>query len=207
MKGRLSAREQRLLLLIVVVAVGILWTYAALLIGPLAREAARIDQQVRSARDDLRILEVVTVNEAALREQHRQVQETVASLRKLLPAPEELPQVIELLSDLASRSQVKIQTIFPQRAPDAPGQSPVPPEQAKAMPAVSKEVLIQVDALAGFHQLGAFLSLVETGDKPMQVSSLQMVRDPKEPRRLQVKLVFQAYFASTPEAVASGGTS
>lgn len=204
---RLSAREQRILLLVAALGLGILWTYAALIIGPLTREAAHVNQQVRSAREDLRTLELATVNETALREQHRQLQETVASLRKFLPGEEELPQVIELLSDLAGRSQVKIQTIFPQRAPEPPGQSPVPPEQAKVMPEVSKEVLIQVDALAGFHQLGAFLSLVETGDKPMQVSSLQVMTDPREPKRLQVKLVFQAYFATTPEAAVGKGKS
>lgn len=204
---RLSAREQRILLLVAALAIGILWTYAALIIGPLTREAANIAQHVRSARENLRTLELATVNEAALREQHRELQETVASLRKLLPAEEELPQVIELLSDLAGRSQVKIQTIFPQRAPEPPVQTPVPAEQAKAMPEVSKEVLIQVDAVAGFHQLGAFLSLVETGDKPMQVSSLQVVADPREPRRLQVKLVFQAYFTTAPEAAVGEGKS
>ena len=199
MKVRLSAREQRILLLVGALAIAILWTYAAFIIGPLTRESANLDQQVRSAREELRVLELATVNETALKEQHHQLQETVASLRKLLPAEEALPQVIELLSDLAGRSQVKIQTIFPQRAPEALGQVPVPPEQAKAMPEVSKEVLIQVDAVAGFHQLGAFLSLVETGDKPMQVSSLQVVTDPREPKRLQVKLVLQAYFATTPK--------
>ena len=206
MKVRLSAREQRILLLVAALAIGILWTYAAFIIGPLTREAAHIDQQVRTAREDLRVLEVATMNETTLREQHQQLQETVASLRKLLPAEEELPQVIELLSDLAGRSQVKIQTIFPQRAPDTPGQGPVPSGQGKPMPEVSKEVFIQVDAVAGFHQLGAFLSLVETGDKPMQVSSLELVTDPREPKRLQVKLVLQAYFARTSDA-AGGGKS
>lgn len=206
MKVRLSAREQRILLVVVALAVGILWTYAALIIGPLTRETARLDRQVRAAREELRVLEVATMNETLLREQHQQLQETVASLRKLLPAEEELPQVIELLTDLAGRSQVKIQTIFPQRGPEAPGQSPAPSGQGPPMPEVSKEVFIEVDAVAGFHQLGTFLSLIETGDKPMQVSSLELAADPKEPRRLQVKLVLQAYFAMTADA-AGGGKS
>lgn len=206
MKLRLSAREQRVLLIVAGLAIGILWMYAALIVGPLTREAAQAGGQVRAAREQLRVLELATVNETALREQHRQLQETVASLRKLLPAEGELPQVIELLSDLAGRSQVKIQTIFPQRTPEA-SRILVPLEHTKAVAEVSKEVFIQVDAVAGYHQLGAFLSLVETGDKPMQVSSLQLVTDPKEPRRLQVKLVFQAYFASRPEAAPSEGKS
>ena len=203
MKLRLSAREQRTLLLVGLLAVLIAWMYFALIVGPLMREGRRLGEQVRAARDQVRALELSTMNEAALREQHRQVQETVASLRSLLPAETELPRVIELLSDLAGRSQVKIQTIFPQRPAEEPGAPKAPSAQAGSVPAVHKDVLIQVDALAGYHQLGTFLSLVELEDKPMQVASLLIEPDLRESKRFRIKLVIQSYFA-TSDAVAIG---
>jgi Tfp pilus assembly protein PilO len=198
MKIRLSPREQRTLLLVVGLGAVIFWVYSSVIVGPLGRERRAVREQVRSARLELKTLEAATANEAALREQQQKLQETVASLRELLPAEEELPAVIELLSDLASQSQVKIQTIFPQRPlQDAVGgKSKTAPE-----PLVYKDILVQIDALAGFHQLGTFLSLVESGEKPMQVSSLKISVDPRDSRRHHIKLLVQSYFAASGTAI------
>ena len=195
MKLRLTTREQRALAAIGVLGAGILWTYFTFIVGPLMREAGELSQQVRAAREEFKTLQSATANETTLRQRHEQLQDTVASLRKLLPAEEELPHVIELLSDLAGQSQVKIQTIFPQR-PLAEDAHALEKPAASAAPLVYKDVLIQIEALAGFHQLGTFLSLVETGETPMQVSSLRISSDPKD-RRLQVKLLVQSYFATS----------
>ena len=59
-----------------------------------------------------------------------------------------------------------------------------------------KEIPIQIDALAGFHQMGMFLSRVESGAQPMQVRMLRISDNPSEPRRHVVKLQLVAYFAS-----------
>ena len=201
MRWGLSAREQRILLAGCVLAVAILWLYVTYIVRPLMQEAAELSRQVRSAKEELKTLEMATANEAALREQHRQVQETVASLRKMLPAEEELPAVIEHLSDLANQSQLKIQTIFPQRSAEetsGPAGGPSPPS-------VYKDVLIQIDALGGYHQLGMFLSLVESGEKPMELSTLKISGDPKESKRHRIKLLVRSYFA-TGGSVAAGKT-
>lgn len=196
MRWGLSVREQRTVLLGGALAALVGWLYLAYVTGPLMREAANLGRQAQSAREQLKVLETVTANETALRAQHRQVQETVASLRRLLPSEEELPAVIERLSDLASQSQVKIQTIFPQRssgsAEAAGGARGAEPEAV-----VYKEVLIQIDALAGYHQLGTFVSLVEAEDKPMRIASLQISGDSKEAKRHRVKLLLRSYFATT----------
>ena len=195
MKVRLSPREQRILATVLVLGLAILWTYFVFIVRPLLREVHELAQQVRASREELKLLEVATANESALRQQHEKVKEAVVSLRKLLPVEEELPQVIELLSDLAGQSQVKIQTIFPLR-PVIPDAADPSKKQEGTTPQVYKDVIIQVDALAGFHQLGMFLSLVESGDKPMQVSSLRISADEKESRRQHVKLLLKTYFAT-----------
>ena len=193
MRWGLSAREQRALLLGSGLAVGVVWLYLTCIVRPLMREAAELGQQVRAARDEFKTLEAATANEATLREQHRQVQETVAALREMLPAEEELPAVIEHLSDLASQSQVKIQTIFPQRPAVEKANAA---EGGASPPPVYKDVLIQIDALAGYHQLGTFLSLVESGEKPMEVATLKISGDPKESKRHRIKLLVRSYFST-----------
>ncbi len=194
MTRRLSTREQRLLARVGLLVVGILWVYTSLIAGPLLREVRGLGQRVRDARQELRVLEAATANEAALREQHRQLQEDVTALRDLLPNEEELPQLIELLSNLASQSQVKIQTIFPQRPSEGSATDQDP--DADLGPTVYKDVLIQIDAITSFHQLGVFLSLVEARDQPMQVSFLRISSHPREIRRVKVKLLVQAFFAA-----------
>ncbi|MBI2495177.1 MAG: hypothetical protein HYW10_01195 [Candidatus Omnitrophica bacterium] len=94
----------------------------------------------------------------------------------------------------------KIETIFPQRSPG--DRKPAEGSSGKSAPTqpgpgAYEEALIQVEALAGYHQLGAFLGAVESGDKPVRVSSLHMVGNPKEPKRHHIKLLLRAYFATS----------
>ena len=203
MKLGLSTREPRTVLIGGVLGCLVIWVYFTMILKPLWLEAASLGQQVLTARLQLGALQQATTNESALREQHRRLQETVLSLRSDLPSEEGLPAVIEFLSGLASQTQVKIQSIFPQR-PMESLDNRLGREQAKG-PAdltVYKEIPIQIDAQASFHQLGTFLALVEASDKPMQVSTIRISGNPKEPRWHNVNLSILAYFA-----VREGGTS
>ena len=200
MRLSLSVREQRTILAGAALGVLVLWMYGAYILGPLRKEAADLGEQVRLARQQLQGLETVTANEASVQAQFRQVSERVKSLRSLLPAEEELPSIIEMLTDMASQSQVKIQTIFPQRptwgAQDPSAEAAQPKAATELL--VYKDVIIQIDALAGYHQLGAFVNLFEANKKPMEVSSLRMSADSREPRRHIIKLMIRSYFATTP---------
>jgi len=195
MKLGLSTRELRTILIGGLLGIVVLSVYVTMILKPLWREAASLGQQVRSARQQLAGLRQAVGNEPSLREQHQRLQNTVGSLRNILPSEEELPAVIEFLSGLASQTQVKIQTIFPQRPLDALGQlmdgkTPASPEAT-----VYKEIPIQIDAQASFHQLGTFLALVESSDKPMEVATLRIASNPKDPRWHNVNLSILAYFA------------
>lgn len=191
-----SPREQQQLLKLIVAFVVLIPSYFMLL-SPLRQHAASLGQQAQQTKARVQTLEATTANEVSLREQAQQLDQTVATLRSALPSEEELPATIKLLSDLANETQVKIQTIFPMRDRD----SSLPPDMsggAKAQtPVVYKEVLIQIDALAGYHQLGSFLSLVESQSHPMRVSSLRISADPKETKRHRIKLVIRSFMAAS----------
>lgn len=190
--GGLTSREQKMLVAGGLLAALVLWLYIAYVVQPLLQENVGVGQDVSQARQDLKTLEAATAHETAMREQHQQLNETVTSLQRLLPAERELPAVIELLSDLASQSDVKIQSIFPQRS--TPGEEKKPVEPNAAGPLTYKDVVIQIDAMTGFHQLGTFLSLVEAQENPMQIAALKITSDPKVPKRQKVKLLIRSYF-------------
>jgi Tfp pilus assembly protein PilO len=206
MKVKFSAQEQRALAALVI-STGVVLYVFFMLTGGLRKQVSQLRDQLKSAKDQLRVLEITTSNEASLRKQQQELEDAVADMRKLLPAEDQEDQVIKLLSDLAGQSQVKIQSIFPQRAArDLKELNPKDgDDKTPQAPIVYKKVLIQIDALSGFHQLGRFISLVETGDKPMQVHSLRVTSDPKEPKRHHVKLLIESYFATDVDVAAAGG--
>ena len=195
-KARLTTREQRLIPLIVLLGAGILCGYFIYVVGPLSREMTDLGQRVRAARDKVRLLETATSNEVALQDQHNQLDHSVMALRRMLPSEDELPSVIALLTDLANQAQVKIQTIFPQRT--AADSLALDSKGGSTDSSVYKEILIQIDALAGYHQLGTFLNLVESSEKPMRLASLRISSNAnaREVKQHQVKLLLRAYFAT-----------
>ena len=199
----LPNREHQTILLAGIFGVLFVWMYLAYLITPLLRHGVELSGRVRSAREELKALQDTTANEPALRNQYHRLSEAVASWRTRLPSEEELPAVIEYLTALANQSQVKIQTIFPQH-PTTPTQEMGGSKKGEAGP-VYRDVAIEIDALAGYHQLGTFLSLVETGTRPMQLSSLRISGEPKEPKRHRVKMIIRAYFEPVGPALGDKG--
>ena len=205
MKLNFSSREQRLVLMAGAFALLGMWVYSAYFISPLLRAGADLGRQVRSAREQLSVLEDAVAKEAGLREQQQHVSQVVESLRAQLPTEEEVPAVIEHLSDLASQTGVKIQAIFPQRSVDtlAPNRARGQENKTGSEPLVYTAIPIQIDALAGYHQLGAFLSLVETSDRPMEVITLRIAANQKEAKRHTIKMLLRLYFAITEGASAT----
>ncbi len=202
--GSGGPREQRTIALVVVLGIGILWVYFNYVVAPLGRSSSSLASELRKAREQLKSLENATSNETTLRTQYEEVNQSVASLRKLMPMETELPSVIESLSDLAGQSQLKIQTIFPLKGLESQVDLALVNSGRPSESAVYKEVLIQIDALAGFHQLGTFLSLVEADQKPMRLASLRISQSPKESKRQTVKLMIKAYFSTAAGAASSG---
>ena len=192
---RFSARDQRNILLVGALSLLILWVYSSYLVGPLWRHTSQLSEQVRSARDRLRALEAATANAPTVEAQYRQADDAVTAMQRRLPSKEELPAVIERLSVLANEADMRIQSIFPNRTA-AEGLGEGPPSQT----VVYQTVPIQVEALAGYHQLGTFLSLVESGSRPMRIASLRIVSQPKESKRHLINLVIEAYLARDDKA-------
>jgi len=193
-----SKREQRLLVVAVVVLAGVfVWVYYAYGLTPLFRKVVQLGQEIRTTNIKLQHIEQAIAQEPQLRQERDRLGETIQALSALLPPEEELPSVIELLSDVASQTGVKIQTIFPLRASEteeAPTGAKQPPDKGREF---YTQIPIQIDALTGFHQLGSFLSHVESSPQPMQLKSLRISGDPKEPRRHNMKIVLTVYFAAS----------
>jgi Tfp pilus assembly protein PilO len=191
-----AKREQTILIGVVVFGVVILYIYLTVLAVPLWKRFVQLGQEMRTARTKLQQTEQAVAQEPSVRQERDRLTDTIEELGRSLPSEEALPKVIEVLSNVATEAGLRIQTIFPQRSFESAGEkSATAKPVADNLKALYKEIPIQIDALTGFHQLGAFLSRVESNDQAMEVKSLRISSDPKEPRLHDVKLVLRVYFA------------
>ncbi len=198
----LNPREKRSLVLLIALGLFLLWVYYAVFpIRPMQQELERLGEQAKNATDQAHGLEVIAASEASVRREYEQLNQRVRTLRSALPSQEQESTLSGWLSALASQSQVKVQNIFTQ-APVGTQQATLPPG-----PKVYKDVLVQIDALAGYHQLGNFLSLIEAQKQPFQVANLRVSADPKEGKRHRVKLLLRTFFTMTPGADAAESTT
>ena len=214
MTAKSSAHPQRLLAgIILFTGVG-LYGYVTLAVQPLLRALNDLSGRVRAASVQLQQVQQLVAQEGTVRQEYARLTSNVTKLRTGLPNDTEMPSVIQLLSDLADQSGVKIVSIFPQRTLDRPELSPKPVKDAKSgksapappvQPPLYKEIPIEIEAVTGFHQLGMFLSRVESASQPMRLKKLHIDADQKEIKRQSVNAVLIAYFALTSKTASTTG--
>ena len=183
-----------------------LWMYFAYMIRPLLASASTIEQKIRSGDTELQRVQQALAQEPKLQREQEDLTESMRALRTVMPAEQELASVIEQISGMATRAGVKIQTIFPQRSLESFKVVAGLDEKRSQRSKLFKEIPIQINALAGYHQLGAFLSRVEQGKQPMYLKSLRITTNPKELRRHTIEVVIIAYFAAAEAKSTAGAT-
>lgn len=194
MKLALTPRELRAVGLLAALGMAVAWIYGGLILRPLCRRAIALRSEVRQQRDQLAQLEDATAQEAKLERTYQQLRQRVERMRQRLPRETELSRIIETLSELALQAGLRIQSIAPQRAVDLSDAAFLGQRPAEA-PAVYQKIPIQIEALAGYHQLGAYLSLTETLEAPIQLVSLRIAGHPKYPNRHSVRMILHAFVA------------
>ncbi len=189
---RLS-EKRRLLVGLVALASLVLYAYVLYLLQPLARGVIHLNQQVREVSRQVQQMEQSVAQATSVQQEYSSLETRVAQLREQLPSENELPTVIEWISELASQTGVKILSIFPQRFAQ-----PLEPD-TQVSPRLYKAVALEIDALSGFHQLGMFLSRVESGGQSVEVKQLRVSHSERELRRHNVELILLTY-VTVPDA-------
>ncbi|MBI2885282.1 MAG: type 4a pilus biogenesis protein PilO [Candidatus Omnitrophica bacterium] len=175
-----------------ILAALIAWVYYAYVVQPMAQGITRLREELRRARIQASAIEQAIAHVPELQQEQAALADDVARLRGALPSERELASVIQFISDLASQTNVKIQSVFPQRSSDEEAASGRP-SPASSVGLLYQEIPIQIDAVAGFHQFGSFLSRAEHGPHVLRVRSLRISGNPREPRRQTIKLVMMTY--------------
>jgi type IV pilus assembly protein PilO len=109
---------------------------------------------------------------------------------KRLPAEREIPSLLESLSDMARRCNVKIVSITPVVVP-------VKAERSSRSRPVYQEIPIAITAKSGYHELGSFISKLENSDRFMMVDDIEIRANKANPRSHDVELIVMTYISLT----------
>lgn len=193
-KPKMTKEQWRLAILGGLLGMLAVCVYFSMLVVPSFQRIGKLGQEVSEAKEQLTMLERVLANEERIREQHERLGQTVASLRDILPAEEELPIIIEKLSELARVANVKILTIFPKL--DISKSFNAQHGEKDNETRVYRAIPIQMDAVAGYHSIGQFMSLVESLSIPIEVTVLRISHSPQLFREHAMRLVLNIFFAT-----------
>ena len=100
----------------------------------------------------------------------------------MLPVEQEVPKLLEMLSTMARSSNVKIVGI-----------TPLASKQEESPEKIYQEIPILISAKSGYHELGRFLSDLESSDRFMKVSDIDIKENKSNVKRHDVELLVVTY--------------
>jgi len=112
------------------------------------------------------------------------VEGKIANYERKLPAEQEIPMLLESVSDIARDSYVKILGIRP-----VPFRGAVQKDQSE----VYQEIPILISAKSGYHQLATFINNLENEDRFMEVSDIKIKSSRTTPKIHDVELIVSTY--------------
>ena len=118
-----------------------------------------------------------------LKKQVAQYQDKIQRYEGMLPAEQEIPKLLEDLSQMAKESNVKIV-----------GLTPLQSKQGSQGPdEIYQEIPIRISARSGYHELGKFLSNLENSDRFMKVADIKIKENKATPKKHDVELLVLTY--------------
>ena len=175
-----NAREKYMLITLIGVLIFVVDYFAWL--APVLRTYTDAAPRVTSLREDRRTLKDDLKSKDKIIQKWKEAQADMAEKDKMFVSTDQTPALLENLSKEAQRTGVRIMSLEPSDAQKIPGSKsdyrPVP---------------LQLKAHAGTHELGAFLSNLETGSTFFRVTNLRIAEDPTNERKHLVELTMDAY--------------
>lgn len=180
--GFYMLRQDREKKMIVVLCVGLLlFVDYWLLINPVVSVFTKKMPELGVAAEELKSLRTDKKQEAALTQNWEVLRQRNEKAYGKFIASGEMPALLENLSKLAQSSGVKILSVEPRE-----------PVSSRMIQPYSM-VPIKIRAIAGTHQTGRFLALLESNPTFFRVANLKIAEDPPDLERHSVELDLEAY--------------
>jgi type IV pilus assembly protein PilO len=158
------------------------------LTAPQVMNMQKVSKEVAAKRAVLKELDDGIKNFAFLEQNVERMSKTYNDFLASLPAQNEFPVFLELISQLAKDDNVKIIAIEPQKTTDKQGFFFI-------------RIPVYIDASCGYHELGKFINDIESADKFMKIANLKITKDDPDADKLQVFISIYAFCLNEDKSV------
>ena len=178
--------KQKIYILIGIFAAAGVILYYIFLLKPQFSNFITMNKEYRVVRDRVKSEEVLIVNEAGIRRQQDGFEKQAGYLEKRLPGQLQISSLLEDFSKVAESSGMKILRIKPL-------EEPAPVSKQKVVNNSYTEFPILIEARAGYHQLGVFMNKLETMDRFIKITNIDVAGNDKDPRHHDIKMRIITY--------------
>ena len=174
--------QKQMLAIIAATVILALFLYITFVLSPQIVRIFGVSGQLAKARADLRDAESDIARIGNMKAAIEAYKTKVGRYEKTLPTEEGIPSLLESLSEMAKNSNMNIAGIVP-----------VQPSDTRAQSRVYKEIPITINAKAGYHELGYFMSSLENSDRFIKISDMQMKFNRPTPKKHDTELLVVTY--------------
>lgn len=178
--------KQKIYILAAIFGIVGLMLYYNLLLKPQFSSFIARNKEFRIVKERVKNGEALVADEAGIRKQHDNFKKQASYLEKRLPGQDQISSLLEDFSNVAESSGVKILRIKPLEAP-------APLSKQKSVNNSYTEFPILIEARAGYHQFGAFVNNLETTDRFIKITDIDMAGTDKDPRHQDIKIRIITY--------------
>jgi len=182
----LKNKRTQIVLLIISAALAAAALYLYLVFAPQVAGVFKLTGDTGNMRSDLKSARTVIKGFEKLNTDLKERGQKVESYEKQLPAEQEIPALLENLSNMAKESDIKIVGIVP-AMPKVKDDKSVDKNQ------IYREIPILITAKSGYHELGQFLNKLENADRFMKVVDIDIRASASTPNKHDVELMICTY--------------
>jgi Tfp pilus assembly protein PilO len=181
-----NQEKQKLYILIAIFGIAGIVMYYNFLLKPQFAHFISKNKEFQAIRSKVKNGQMMIANEAGIKRQYENFVQQAGSLEKKLPGQDQISSLLEDFSNVAESSGVKILKIKPLEAP-------VSLSKQKVTNNAYTEFPILIEARAGYHQVGDFINKIESMDRFIKVTDIDIAGSDKDPRHHDVKIRIITY--------------
>lgn len=182
----LKNARTRILLLTVSAVLAAAALYIYFVFVPQVMGVFKLSGNVGKMKSELKSARVVIADFERLNNNLKERGQKVESYEKKLPAEQEIPVLLENLSNMAKDSDIKIVGIVP-------AMSYFKVDLSANQNPIYREIPILITAKSGYHELGSFLNSLENADRFTKVVDIGIKANRTSPKKHDVELMICTY--------------
>jgi type IV pilus assembly protein PilO len=183
-------RTSQQLILVIVGGLGFFILYVNLLFKPTMAGLSEVSPKEQKLRGKITMVQKWMKGKPEAEKQLAALHEKMISYETILSSEEEIPSLLEELSAMAKESGVRIIGIRPQAA-IVPG--------GEAGTDSYEEIPVSIKAKCGYHQLGRFISRLESAKRLLVIEQINIASNPRTSRSHDVQLLVSTFLVAAEE--------